>query len=436
MTAAPTGIRRRPRRATVPPGVPDAGPPAPAWPHGRLLRALRAAARRLLLFPLLRTCTGRMRITGSEHLPHGPFVLVANHASHADTAAILRALPAGLRGRLAPAAAADYFFAGRVRATLSAALLGAFPFPRSGRAGLHRAAAELRSGRVVLLFPQGSRSGGRFLAGVGLLAAGGATVVPAGVTGTGTVLPKGTRRPRRARVTVSFGHPRRYAPDADPAAVAADLEAAVHSLAAGADPAADAHHPRRSFHAAARDLATSRRGPALLFSWAAAEALLFPVIPDLAIGLLAAAAPRRFVPLAVAGAAGSVVGGLVAYGLGAAGLVPPLLPLVTAGMAETAHALLAESGAAGVWAQPLSAVPYKAFAFAAPAHGVALLPFLAVTAVGRGARMLAVAAVLAALGAALRRWCPPRRLPAVYATATGLVLVLFTLGLAEIVVRS
>ena len=52
---------------------------------------------------------------GREHFNDlkAPVVFVANHSSHMDTPAILRALPRGWRRRTAVAAAADYFYVKR-----------------------------------------------------------------------------------------------------------------------------------------------------------------------------------------------------------------------------------------------------------------------------------------------------------------------------------
>ena len=61
----------------------------------------------------------RPRIQGLEHLPTaGAWLLVANHASHVDTAVLYIAVPRRLRRRLLAAAAQDYFFTGGLRQTM------------------------------------------------------------------------------------------------------------------------------------------------------------------------------------------------------------------------------------------------------------------------------------------------------------------------------
>jgi 1-acyl-sn-glycerol-3-phosphate acyltransferase len=172
------------------------------------------------------TVTGGLRVRGVARLPDGPCVIVANHNSHADTAALMAALPA--RRRPAVAAAADYWFdgtAGGLRVLLSGAglrpwacqaLCGAFPVRRGGggTADLEAAARLLAAGRDVVVYPEGSRSRdgsiGEFRHGAARLAVlSGVPLVPVGITGTRELLPAssaGVRR-RRSAVTVRIGVP-------------------------------------------------------------------------------------------------------------------------------------------------------------------------------------------------------------------------------------
>lgn len=175
--------------------------------------ALAARGRRALwrgVFGL----TGGLRVRGAVALQAGPCVVVANHRSHADTAALIAALPA--RRRPAVAAAADYWFRGGVRPAICRLLCAAFPVRRSGggSADLAAAARLLASGRDVIVFPEGSRSrDGRtaeFHRGAARLAASaGVPLVPVGISGTGTLLPPRAsgRRRRRATVVVRIGAP-------------------------------------------------------------------------------------------------------------------------------------------------------------------------------------------------------------------------------------
>ncbi|GAA1089955.1 lysophospholipid acyltransferase family protein [Nocardiopsis composta] len=155
------------------------------------------------------TGTGGIRVLGSP--PQGPCVLVANHSSHADTAALIAALPA--RCRPVVAAADDHWFTRPVRAWSARTLTGAFPVRRSGGGAADLLAAErfLRDGRVVIVYPEGTRSAdgslARFRSGAArLAAAAGVPLVPAAIEGTRTLLDREGRF-RPARVTVRFGIP-------------------------------------------------------------------------------------------------------------------------------------------------------------------------------------------------------------------------------------
>jgi 1-acyl-sn-glycerol-3-phosphate acyltransferase len=179
------------------------------------VRARAAAVARHLLWRLVLALTGGLTVLGS--LPRGGCVVVANHSSHADTAALLAALDARHAPRVA--AAADYWFAGGWRPAVCRALAAAFPVRRTGGGNTDMAAAValLRVGRSVVVYPEGTRGGGapaRFHSGAfRLAAAAGVPVVPVGIAGTADLLPKHGRL-RRGRVTVRIGPPVRADADA------------------------------------------------------------------------------------------------------------------------------------------------------------------------------------------------------------------------------
>ena len=167
---------------------------------------------RKLLWRVVLGSAGGLRVQGLALLPDGPCVIVANHNSHADTVALIAALPA--RRRPAVAAAADYWFRRGPRARVCRALCGAFPVRRTGggSADLNAGVGLLAVGRDVIVFPEGTRSRdgrvGEFHRGAArLAAAAGVPLVPAGIAGTRTLLPPGAGRPRRAIITVTFGKP-------------------------------------------------------------------------------------------------------------------------------------------------------------------------------------------------------------------------------------
>ena len=92
--------------------------------------------------------------------------------------------------------------------------VGAFPVHRESadREALRRAQRVLDAGEVLILFPEGERrtgtavtdlhEGAAFLAGRT-----GATIVPVGIGGTVSVMPKGRKVPRPSRVHLVVGEP-------------------------------------------------------------------------------------------------------------------------------------------------------------------------------------------------------------------------------------
>lgn len=161
----------------------------------------------------------RLRVEGVEHIPAaGAFVLAANHASHADTAAIFAALPRVLRRRLVAAAARDYFFDRGLKQFVSRILFNTIPVARNPTPGedpLRHVLRALREGYGVLLYPEGTRSTsgavGRFRSGIGRLIAEfpGMPIIPVWIAGTVRVLPKRAAipLPRPYAVWVRFGVP-------------------------------------------------------------------------------------------------------------------------------------------------------------------------------------------------------------------------------------
>lgn len=207
-----------------------------------------------------------------------------------------------------------------------------------------------------------------------------------------------------------------------PAAVAAD------GAAASAVPAGPGRTVRVSLWLRRR--ADSRGAPVLMFAWAFAEALVWPIIPDASLGILALARPRRWWLLAAAAVAGSVAGGAAGWWATAQGWSWPL-PLTTANMHDAVRGWL-QQGAAGVAHQPLSGVPYKVFVVAAPDAGIGWLELAGATLRYRGLRIVATAAVAAGAGALL--WRRPRRWqePVHAAVSGGAVVALFA-GLVVLV---
>ncbi|MEW5808233.1 MAG: lysophospholipid acyltransferase family protein [Actinomycetota bacterium] len=155
-----------------------------------------AAALRHWLWRTVCAASGGLTVTG-QWTVQGGCIVVANHSSHADTAVLVAALPAGARPVFG--AAADYWFAVPVRRLIATSLIGVLPVRRSGDGNydalLTAAGPALRAGRTVVLYPEGTRSTdgsiGEFRSGAVRLARDcNVPIVSVAITGTADVLPK------------------------------------------------------------------------------------------------------------------------------------------------------------------------------------------------------------------------------------------------------
>ncbi|MFH1220912.1 MAG: lysophospholipid acyltransferase family protein [Candidatus Eisenbacteria bacterium] len=146
------------------------------------------------------------RVTGRDRIPRsGPVIIASNHISYCDPPVVGSAVP-----REVHFMAKEELFKNRAFGWLIRQY-NAIPLRRAvGDVGAVRKAVELLGeGRVVLMFPEGTRSlSGKLLKpkpGVGLIAClAGAPIVPAYVRGTNRL---GRVLLRRARLAVSFGEP-------------------------------------------------------------------------------------------------------------------------------------------------------------------------------------------------------------------------------------
>ena len=179
----------------------------------------------------------------------------------------------------------------------------------------------------------------------------------------------------------------------------------------------------------------SRAAVVLIFAWAAAEATVFPILADfLLAALLLVSVTRRWMLLGAC-IAGMALGGIVTVLV--ARLWPGFavdllrdLPLITESHVAGAERRLTEHGAAGFLVQPVSGIPFKAWAVVAGRQELSAWLVIALFIVARAARMTLIGALAHLLGGRLRRW-----LRDWFAPLVGAYVVLFAAGFVAVVLR-
>ncbi len=168
-----------------------------------LYRILRVLVR------LLNAVLFRTSVTHEGAVPaEGPVIIAPVHRSFIDFF-----VASEVTGRKLHYMAKDSLWRNSVLARILPSV-GAFPVHRESadREAMRRAQQVLEAGEVLILFPEGERRTGPVVAdlheGVAFLAARtGATVVPVGIGGSASVMPKGTRIPRPRHIHLVVGEP-------------------------------------------------------------------------------------------------------------------------------------------------------------------------------------------------------------------------------------
>jgi 1-acyl-sn-glycerol-3-phosphate acyltransferase len=152
-----------------------------------------------------------LTVQGLEHLPaHGPYVLVANHASYLDGFVLTAVLPGDISFVVKRELEAC-FFARVLFQRLGAVFVERFDAQR-GVEDTHRVLQTIQQGRAVAFFPEGTfrRPAGLlpFRLGAFIVAAQtGLPIIPLGLSGTRTMLRAEQWFPRRGTVRVTIGAP-------------------------------------------------------------------------------------------------------------------------------------------------------------------------------------------------------------------------------------
>jgi membrane protein YqaA with SNARE-associated domain len=140
------------------------------------------------------------------------------------------------------------------------------------------------------------------------------------------------------------------------------------------------------------------RAPQYLGALSFAESSFFPIPPDVMLAPMVLAQPKRAWYLASLTTITSVVGGILGFAIGVVAIdsVTPVLERLGY-MDEFQHAQewFLKWGFWAVLLAGFSPIPYKIFTIAAGAMAMPFLPFVAASAVGRGARFFLVSALIA-----------------------------------------
>jgi 1-acyl-sn-glycerol-3-phosphate acyltransferase len=158
----------------------------------------------------LRTWGVRVEVRGAEHVPAGPAVYAANHGSALDIPILFGYLPAEFRIihkrslYLAPIVGQYLYLGGHIGVHRGR--------PFEARRSLERAAARIRGGTSVAVFPEGTRSPDAavrpFKRGSFVIAIqAGVPVVPVSLSGVKDVAPHGLLFARPGTVTLTVHAP-------------------------------------------------------------------------------------------------------------------------------------------------------------------------------------------------------------------------------------
>ncbi|HCW0177887.1 MULTISPECIES: lysophospholipid acyltransferase family protein [Citrobacter] len=155
-----------------------------------------------------------LRIRHKERLPtRGPAIIVANHNSHMDVFALLSLFPLCRQSSVHPVAAADYFLRNKAMAWFALNILNIIPISRKGGEinPLAQCEQALRNGKILILFPEGTRGEPGILSplksGLWHLSqrVPEVPIIPVWLRGTESVMAKGNRIPLPLFIDVNIG---------------------------------------------------------------------------------------------------------------------------------------------------------------------------------------------------------------------------------------
>lgn len=152
--------------------------------------------------------------------------------------------------------------------------------------------------------------------------------------------------------------------------------------------------------------AAHHRAPGFLAAMSAAESVIFPVPPDVMLAPMTLARPQRWWRLAGICTLASVFGGLLGYALGMYALeaIWPWIERMGWDVRFfTVQGWFARYGFWIVLVAGFTPIPYKVFTIASGAAGMAMIPFVLGSLIGRGGRFFLVAGLVRLGGERLER---------------------------------
>lgn len=161
---------------------------------------------------------------------------------------------------------------------------------------------------------------------------------------------------------------------------------------------ADRPHPIRRLYNWTIGWAERPGGAWALFIIAVVEASFFPIPPDVLLLALCVGASKKSFRFALICSAGSVLGGMLGYAIGAGAwqvvhgwFIPYVFPQAAF---DKVQLLYQQNAFLAILAAAFTPIPYKVFTIAAGVFGVNFLTLVAASVVGRSGRFFLVAGVL------------------------------------------
>lgn len=149
--------------------------------------------------------------------------------------------------------------------------------------------------------------------------------------------------------------------------------------------------------------AASPYGAWALFALAFAESSFFPIAPDVLLIALVLGDPSRWLWFAAVCSLGSVLGGILGYGIGLKGGRPVLKRFFGgSGRVQTVEQMYDRYNAWATGIAGLTPIPYKVFTIAGGVFAVNFRIFVLASALSRSARFFLVAGLVAWFGEPIR----------------------------------